>query len=42
VFQTTYDATGRYLAVLGQTTKAVDVWDVDKIRSELGRLDLGW
>jgi WD40 repeat protein len=42
VFQTTYDPTGRYLAALGRNAKAVEVWDVDRIRSELDRLDLGW
>lgn len=41
-FQATYDSTGRYLAVLGQTNKVVDVWDLERIRTELARLDLGW
>jgi WD40 repeat protein len=37
----TYDPKGHYLASAG-SDKLVDVWDVDRIRSELDRLGLGW
>ena len=36
-----YDATGRYLAT-GGDDKAVAVWDLDRLRRELERRNLGW
>jgi hypothetical protein len=28
--------------VLALGNRVVDVWDIERIRTELGRLDLGW
>lgn len=40
-FPVSFDTTGRYLAA-GSPDKVVDVWDLERIRTELNRLDLGW
>ncbi|MHC5543993.1 WD40 repeat domain-containing protein, partial [Singulisphaera rosea] len=36
-----YGPTGRYLAT-GGSDKMVAVWDLDRIRTELGRIGLAW
>jgi len=36
-----FDTRGRHLAS-GGTDRTVEIWDLDVIRDELGRLGLGW
>ncbi|WP_044148734.1 WD40 repeat domain-containing protein, partial [Singulisphaera acidiphila] len=36
-----YDPKGRFFASTG-SDKLVDIWDLDHVRSELGRLGLNW